>query len=122
MPLIGLVDFVELRQFFSGNLAIRQLRFLRAFWPVVGHAHNFDHTTYCLCGALLIEILDANFNVIDSVILRPSDEENWFLIEKQVRHRLTALEVGTKAHCIFSHRDRNGGVVQEYEGNEAATV
>jgi hypothetical protein len=37
---------------------------------VNGHAHHFDHTTYCTCGALLIERLDDGSQVLAATTLR----------------------------------------------------
>lgn len=115
-PPIGKAEFV------SGNLYIRQMWFAFAGDEIRGHAHNFDHTTYCVRGAIKIETLDLAFKPIAEQVLRAGAPTNWFLIRKQDRHRISALEDDSLAHCIYSHRDANGGVVQEFEGNYEGTM
>ncbi len=106
-------------EFVSGNLYIRQMWFECAGEKIRGHAHNFDHTTYCVRGAIRIETLDLTFEPVSERVLRAGD---WFLIPKQDRHRITALQPDSLAHCIYSHRDANGGVVQEFEGRQEGTM
>ena len=100
----------------SGNIFIREMKFEKAGDVVTGHTHNFDHTTYVVRGALRIEALADDSSVLRSVEKRASDGHNWVLIKAEVRHRITALEAGTTAHCIYAHRNPQGNVVQKYDG------
>ncbi len=100
----------------SGNIFIREMRFAKAGDVVDGHAHNFDHTTYCAKGALLVERLDADGKPEASAELRAADGLNWLLIRAGVRHRITALEDASLGHCIYAHREPQGEVVQQYTG------
>lgn len=103
-------------EYVSGNIFIREMRFLRAGDVVDGHAHNFDHTTYVTRGALQIERLGSDGKVERTVIKRASDGHNWILIQAGVWHRLTALEDDSMGHCIYAHRNAQGEVVQVDEG------
>lgn len=106
----------------SGNIFIRPMEFDNVGAVVDGHVHNFDHTTYVVRGAVRIEQLDDDGNVVRTVEKKASDGQNWVLIRAGVIHRLTALEPDTLAHCIYSHRNPQGDVVMEYEGWEDAYV
>lgn len=103
-------------EFVSGNIFIREMRFAKAGDVVDGHAHAFGHTTYVVCGSVRIESLNEDGTIKQSTIKRASDGHNWVLIKAGVTHRLTALEDGSMGHCIYSHRDAQGDVVQPYTG------
>jgi quercetin dioxygenase-like cupin family protein len=103
-------------EYVNGNVFIREMRFGKAGEIVHGHEHNFDHTTYVAHGALMVEKLDANDEVVATVIKRAADGFNWVLIKAGVRHRITALEDGSIGHCIYSHRNPQGEVVVEWDG------
>lgn len=100
----------------SGNILIRPMPFERAGSVVEGHTHNFDHTTYVVRGAVSVERLAADGSVDKVITKRASDGYNYVLIKAGVKHRLTALEDNTLAHCIYAHRNPQGDVVQEYDG------
>jgi quercetin dioxygenase-like cupin family protein len=103
-------------EYASGNIFIREMRFEKAGDVIDGHTHNFDHTTYVACGALLIEALNDDGSVKQAATKRASDGHNWVLIKKEVKHRITALESHSVGHCIYAHRNPQGEVVQEYGG------
>lgn len=102
-------------RYLSGSICILTSdRPMRLGEVVLGHRHNFDHTTYINKGAMEITLLE-----VDEVnghgdplrarpaltkIVRASDPVNWFLILKGRHHVLKALEEGTVYHCIYSHR------------------
>jgi quercetin dioxygenase-like cupin family protein len=100
----------------SGNIFVRQMAFESAGDVVEGHEHNFGHTTYVPRGSLRFELLDKENNVIKTVDKRATDGHNWVLIKEGARHRITALENNSMGHCIYSHRNAQGEVQQEYEG------
>lgn len=99
------------REAVSGNIFIREMLFPKAGMVIGGHHHHFDHTTYCPAGAVLLEVME-NDQPVSAVELRAGQGDNWFLIEAEKSHRITALEDGTVTHCIYSHRGPNGMVVQ----------
>jgi quercetin dioxygenase-like cupin family protein len=94
----------------SGNLFIREMRFEKAGDVIDGHAHNFDHTTYVIRGGIRIEALGR------SVEKRAGAARNWVLIKAGVEHKIISLEADSLAHCIYSHRNAQGEVVQEATG------
>src|SRR5205807_3369730 len=95
-------------EFASGNIYIREMRFDDDL-PIVGHAHDFAHTTYVVRGGLRFEHLDAQGNVVRSVDKFANQGRNWALILPRVVHRITPLVLqkdgGSLAHCIYSHRN-----------------
>ena len=103
-------------EYASGNVFIREMRFDKAGDVVQGHAHNFDHTTYCARGAMRIESLHADGSVKDSTEIDADKGMNWALIKAGVTHRITSLRDGTIGHCIYAHRTPQAEVVQEYTG------
>lgn len=107
-------------EYASGNIFIREMRFETKGETVVGHEHNFDHTTYVVRGGLRIERLSKDGEVERSVEKWAGHGFNWVLIKAGVRHRITALEDGTIGHCIYSHRTPQGEIVQEYDGWQKA--
>jgi hypothetical protein len=114
-------------EFISGNIFIRHMAFEKAGQGTTGHQHNFDHTTYVPHGAIRFEKvrLDEAGNVVEvlkTVDKRASDGYNWVLIKAGDCHRLTALEDNSVAHCVFSHRNPQGDVVQEDDGWRASYV
>ena len=109
-------------EFVSGNILIRPIDLPRKDDVVQGHTHNSDHTTSIIRGSVLVEKLADDDTVIRSVAKKASDGFNWVLIEAGARHRLTALEDNSAGHCIYSHRNPQGDIVQEYDGWPPAYV
>lgn len=122
-------------EFASGNIYIREMRFEKAGDSTNGHDHYFDHTTYVVRGAIRVErlrkvkdeatvvggdgrtqVIPAQYEVERVVEKRAIDGRNWLLIKAGVCHRITALEPNTLAHCIYSHRNPQGEVVEEFDG------
>ena len=108
-------------EYASGNIYIREMVLAKAGDTIDGHAHNFDHTTYVVRGAIQIERLDTDGNVIQTVEKRATKGYNWVLIKAGTAHRITALEDNSLAHCIYSHRTPQGEIVQEWDGWAEAT-
>jgi hypothetical protein len=102
--------------FISGNIFVREMRFDRIGQDRGGHKHNFDHTTYVVRGAIRVEHLADDGSVLRAVEKRATDGRNWVLIRAHAAHRVIALEADTVAHCIYSHRDPQGEVVQAWDG------
>ena len=102
-------------EYACGNVFIREMRF-DGLKPIEGHAHNFDHTTYCARGAMRIESLADDGSVRQATELDSSEGLSWALIEAGVRHRITPLREGTIGHCIYAHRTPQGETVQKFTG------
>lgn len=114
----------------SGNIFIRRGELLAGQF-VETHAHNFDHTTYIPKGEVNIEKLavtetnedgtPSKFEVVDTVNKKATDGYNWVLIKAGVYHRIHAV-TDTTYHCIYSHRDPLGEIVEDYDGWTPAYV
>jgi quercetin dioxygenase-like cupin family protein len=103
--------------FTSGNIQIRPLQFAKAGDGIEPHNHFFDHTTYCVRGRMRVTVRDVAMNPLREVSLGPGE---WALVEAGKPHSIVAEVDDTLGHCIFSHRDPQGDVVQQYTGWEAA--
>lgn len=103
-------------EYVSGNIFIREMPFAKAGAVIEGHCHNFDHTTYIVRGSAQIESLHADGTVKQTVTKRALDGHNWVLIKAGVSHRLTALEDNSMGHCVYSHRNPQGEIVEAYDG------
>jgi len=108
-------------EFVSGSLFIRQMHLPTAGHVVEGHKHKFDHTTYCVRGSVVAEVMDAQGNTLEFYTLDAKQGRNWLLIDKDKIHRITALYDDCLCHCIFSHRDRDGNLSDTFIGNTEAT-
>lgn len=93
-----------MREFVSGNIFFREMCLATVGSIVHGHQHAFDHTTYCIKGAVRIEKLSPDGVVVQSIEKRAHESRPWALIKAGVTHRITALEDNSIAHCIYSHR------------------
>lgn len=91
-----------------GNIFVRTQDPMKAGDVVEGHKHNFDHVTYVSLGSFRIERGDEFVEVRQG--------ELPVLIRAGVKHKLTALEDGSVYHCIYSHMNAQGEVVQRYTG------
>ena len=86
--------------------------------PYVLHAHNYDHLTQVLAGSVRVVIVRSDgTEAIANECLTVFQE---IVIPKGVKHRIEPLEPGTMFQCIFSHRDKDGVVIEQYAFNEDA--
>ena len=121
-------------EYVSGNIFIRKNRLAKAGDFVDGHAHNFDHTSYVLKGAVLVEAVTPDGRTIRRVFRSPyhaaadlgemdgaTEGPNWFLVKAEVTHKITALIDDTEFDCIYSHRTPQGDVIQHWNGWQEAT-
>jgi hypothetical protein len=96
----------------SGNVFIRPNTLAKAGDVTLGHTHNFDHTTILFKGKFRIVAKLEN----GQEIVREAEAPAHFLIRAHVRHEITALSDNTVYWCVYSHRDHQGEVVQQFEG------
>jgi quercetin dioxygenase-like cupin family protein len=103
------------REYACGNIYVREMVFPCAGDFINGHAHNFDHATYCVRGELFVERLDSADSSItlDATTLRAGDRA---LIEAGVLHRITAKKEDSRGDCIYAHRTPQGEIVQTATG------
>lgn len=99
-------------EWISGNLFIRPVRLRDVGSVVVGHEHNFDHTTIVFKGAVHVRATLPGGGVIERDFRSPAH----FLVRKDVSHTITALEEDTVFWCVYAHRTPQGEVSQEYDG------
>lgn len=130
------------REMVSGNIFIRPGRIQKQGEFVDGHEHNFDHTTIFFRGTFKVETKDREGNKGEYTFISPAH----MLIKKEVEHKITLIEedvdyvinewfrwwnpftwrlgkyikYGGLFWCVYSHRDQNGGVVQEHNNNQAS--
>ena len=104
----GLPDGVE---WASGNIFIRRIQ--ASLGQVVeGHTHHFDHTTILFTGSVSVVATAPDGTSHTQTFTAPAH----FLILAQSTHEITALADNTEFWCVYSHRDAQGEVVQEYNG------
>lgn len=97
-------------EYASGNIYIRKMK-LQKGDVVEGHEHCFDHTTIVFQGSIRVEAVTQDGRKIDRVFVAPDS----FLVKSEVRHKIIALENG-ESWCVYSHRNAQGEIVQEYTG------
>lgn len=97
----------------SGNVFIRPHR-LNKGEAMDGHKHNFDHTTIVFTGSVRVEATLPDGDVVVRQFTAPSH----FLVRAEVTHRIESLEKGTQIWCVYSHRNPQGEIVQDYDGWE----
>lgn len=79
-----------------------------------GHTHNYDHITFVQAGAMKVFWRKPGGEEKESRVFKAGE---FFLVKAEIFHRLKAMEDGTRYACLFTHRDFDGSVVQEYNGN-----
>jgi quercetin dioxygenase-like cupin family protein len=80
------------------NMFVRQMCFKQAGHTEQGHKHSFDHLTLLATGKLLVEVGEET-----TVFTAPA----MIYINKDITHKLTALEPNTTAYCVHGLRDTN---------------
>lgn len=88
----------------------------------VGHEHNYDHITLVIRGRLRIKYSYTENDKLVEGESRDYSQGEKILIKANVRHTVKALEDNTLYTCIFSHRDFDGLVTQNYLGHGKAYV
>lgn len=85
------------------------------------HEHHFDHMSFVANGSIRVVARDLVGNILwENDFVARDPVRDCFLVKKEVRHEITALEDDTLFYCMYSHRTPQGDVVQEYTGYEAA--
>lgn len=96
----------------SGNIYIRPNTLDDIGDKIHGHKHNFDHTTIVLSGAVHVVRTLADGTTQEDVFTAPDS----FLVLAGVEHEITAVRQDTTFWCVYSHRDPQGRITQEYHG------
>ena len=102
----------KVTEFVSGNIFIRPNALLPKGYVTHGHKHKFDHTTIVFSGSVHVKLTNEDGTVIEKDFVAPSH----FLTRANIEHEITALEDNTTYWCVFSLRNADGEVVQEFDG------
>lgn len=103
-----------------GPVGIRGFHLEKLCETSEGHQHNYDHTTIVIRGRLKVTYrYEKDGQIVEGESAEFGQNEA-FVIKAKVFHTLKALEPDTLYSCIFSHRDFDGQIVQNYAGNQAA--
>ncbi len=100
-----------------GPVGIREMTLPAVCEAHEGHTHNYDHATIVISGRVKVQYVLPGGTEGESREFGPGEA---IAIKANVKHTLKALEENTKYLCVFSHRNFNGLVTQEYTGNQAA--
>jgi hypothetical protein len=100
------------REQVSGNIYIRPCLLSKKGDSVQGHEHNFDHTTIFFSGSFHVKTYDPGTDTRQEMDFTAPD---FMLIKKHVHHEIISTSEGESIFwCVYSHRDPNGEVVQEF--------
>jgi len=89
---------------FFGNIWVRSHYFHKAgYTNGGGHTHNFDHVTLLAVGSVLVEV--------DGYEPKEFHAPTFITIDKNHKHKFTALTDGVVYYCVFAMRDENGEVI-----------
>ena len=98
----------EIKIIALSNVYTRLMHFLKKGDLENGHRHTFDHATLVSSGAVLVETLDENLNVVSS---KEFYAPNMVFIDKNKNHRLIALEDNTVCGCIHAVRTMDEEII-----------
>lgn len=105
----------------SGNVYIRRMpgELDKVGDEYEGHSHNFDHTTICMRGSVEVSAVVGGSE--KKVVLIAPDAEHGdsqchCLVKAGIVHKIKALAPNSIVWCVYSHRNAQGEVVQQYEG------
>lgn len=96
----------------SGNIFIRPNALLPKGHIIHGHKHKFDHTTIVFTGSVHVKRINEDGTITEKDFTAPSH----FLTKAWIEHEITSLQDDTTYWCVFSHRNAQGEVVQEWDG------
>lgn len=100
----------------SGNIFIRRNALPAVGDRVDGHRHSFDHTTIVFSGAVRVKAKLPDGQVLERDFEAPAH----FLVRADVEHEITATQPQTVFWCVYSHRDPQGRITQQFTGWEDA--
>jgi hypothetical protein len=88
---------------YFGNIWVRSHYFEKAgHTNGGGHTHNFDHVTLLAVGSVLCEV--------EGDEPKQFDAPTFIVIDKDKKHKFTALTDGVVYYCVFAVRDLDGSV------------
>jgi quercetin dioxygenase-like cupin family protein len=101
-----------------GPLGIRKFGIEKVCQSHSRHCHPYDHVTIIMRGRVKVAYkYDENGKSVEGES-REFVAGEYIHIKAGVEHVIKAMEANTKYLCVFSHRDFEGQVVQEYNAND----
>jgi len=95
---------------YFGNIWVRSHNFAKSGdTNGGGHYHNFDHVTLLAVGSVEVEV--------EGHEPKRFDAPNFIVIEKDKKHKFTALTDGVVYYCVFALRDIDGEITNVYSGD-----
>lgn len=95
---------------FYGNIWVRSHTYRKAGdRNGEGHYHRFNHVSLLVKGAVRVEVEGSE----PKRYMAPT----FIIIDKDKKHRVTALEDDTIWYCVYALRDINGEVTEIYSGD-----
>ena len=79
-----------------------------------GHLHPFDHVTMLYRGKVRVDVTNPETGEERS---KEFTGPTFFVVRKDLKHKITALEDNVGYYCVFAMRDVNGEVTDVYSGN-----
>lgn len=76
-----------------------------------GHYHYFDHVTLVISGGVLVEV--------DGFEPKEFWAPKFIVIDKNHKHKFTALKDNTIYYCVFALRDNNGELTDMYTSDNS---
>ena len=105
----GFSDMNQLGYF--GNIWVRSHTFAKAGdTNGGGHYHRFDHVTLLAVGSVEVEV--------EGHEPKRFDAPNFIVIDKDKKHKFTALTDGVVYYCVFALRDVDGEQTDIYSGDQ----
>jgi hypothetical protein len=102
-------DKPEVKIVCISNVYSRLMHFKNKGDVELGHKHTFDHGTLLSSGSVLYEVLDENSGeAVSSKVFHAPD---FIFVDKDKKHRLTALKENTVCACIHALRTNDHDLV-----------
>lgn len=105
-----------------GPFQIRKFLLAKVCETDSGHQHHYDHVTVVIAGRVEVTAKwkeNGEWIEAEPKVFCPGE---FFNVKAEVFHKLKALDPQTQYVCMFSHRDFDGQIVQEYNGNPLAAA
>lgn len=98
---------------YFGNIWVRSHYFAKAGdTNGDGHRHYFDHVTLLANGSVLVEV--------EGHEPKKFQAPTFIVVEKEHKHKITALTDDVVYYCVFALRDIDGDVTDIYSGDNTA--
>lgn len=103
----------------SGNVFIRPMHLRAVGEKIIGHTHNFDHTSIVFKGVVRIKAVLPDGRLVEREFGEGRATRH-ALIKAGVSHEIEALTEDAEVWCVYSHRipqglEANRGLSPEYD-------